>query len=133
MKRKLLLTLTALAVLGTLTAAFRPASAGGNPLTRYALDAASRYTLCGHVEERIQAGSYLYLRVRDDATGATHWVATLRATASSASPVQVRVMARAERFTSPKLGRDFAPLLFGAVSEPSSCRSQSPLTLESQP
>jgi hypothetical protein len=133
MKRKLLLTLAALGMLGALTTAFGPARAGGNPLTRYALEASARYALCGQVEERVQAGSYLYLRVRD-AAGATHWVATLRATASRASEVEVRVMARAERFTSPKLGRQFAPLLFGAVSASTSCRPESTHpTQESQP
>ncbi|WP_164018606.1 hypothetical protein [Pyxidicoccus trucidator] len=135
MQRKLLLTVTVVGMLGAGTAlSFHPLSSGSrdNPLTRYALDAASHYTLCGHVEERLPAGSYLYLLVRD-ATGAGHWVATLRSTASAADAVQVRVMARSEHFSSRRLGRDFAPLHFGAVSGATSCRPESHPHQESNP
>lgn len=123
MRRKLLMTVLVLAMLGAGTAlSSLPSGTGGNPLTRHALDAASRYTLRGRVEERLAAGSYLYLRVRD-ASGGGHWVATLRSTAPAADEVEVRVMARSERFTSRRLGRDFAPLHFGAVSGASSRRT----------
>ena len=116
MRSKLLMAVLVLGMLGGGTAlSSLPADAGGNPLHRHALDAASRYTLRGHVEERLPAGSYLYLRVRDT-SGASHWVATLRSTAPAADEVDVRVMARSERFSSRRLGRDFAPLHFGAVS-----------------
>jgi hypothetical protein len=133
MPSKLLMTVTAVGMLGAGTAlSFHPVPSGngGNPLTRYALDTASRYTLCGRVEERLPAGSYLYLHVRD-AEGTGHWVATLRATAPAADEVEVKVMARSERFASPRLQRDFAPLHFGAVSGATSCRTSS--TQESNP
>jgi hypothetical protein len=121
MKRTLLL-MTALGGLGALIAVgSRSSSTGGNPLVHHSLAAAARYTVCGHVEERLPAGSYLYLRVRDEA-GALHWVATLRSTAPSTPEVAVRVLARAETFASARLSRSFSPLLFGAVSEPSPCR-----------
>jgi hypothetical protein len=108
---------TALAVslvilLGVGVALARPAP-GGNPLSRYGL--AEPTLLHGQVLERVAAGSYLYLRLRDD-SGLEHWVATLRATASSADDVNVTVVARAPSFTSKRLARVFEPLLFGAVS-----------------
>lgn len=133
MQSKLLMAVTTVGMLAAGTAlSFHPVTSGGggNPLTRYALDAASHYTLCGRVEERLPAGSYLYLHVRD-ASGTGHWVATLRATASAADEVEVKVMARSERFASPRLQRDFAPLHFGAVSGATSCRP--PSTPESNP
>ncbi|WP_224371741.1 hypothetical protein [Hyalangium versicolor] len=116
----------ALGGLVVLTAVASRSSTGSNPLVRYSLAAAARYTVCGHVEERLPAGSYLYLRVRD-AAGVLHWVATLRSSAVGTPEVSVRVLARAESFTSARLGRSFTPLLFGAVSEPSSCRPESSL------
>jgi hypothetical protein len=131
MKHKLLLTIVTLPLLGAATQLV-PADAGGNPLTRYGLGAASRYTLCGQVEERLPAGSYLYLRVRE-ATGDSHWVATLRSTAAATHQVEVKVMARAEHFASRRLGRDFAPLHFGAVSGVTSCRTESTPSQESNP
>lgn len=101
-----------LLLLGVGVALARPASAE-NPLARYALSEPTR--LHGQVLERVPAGSYLYLRLRDD-SGREHWVATLRATASSSDDVTVTVVSRAPSFTSKRLGRAFEPLLFGAVS-----------------
>lgn len=101
-----------LVLLGVGVALARPAS-GSNPLSTYSL--AEPVLLHGLVLERVPAGSYLYLRLRDDA-GHEHWVATLRATASSANDVNVTVVARAPTFTSRRLARVFEPLLFGAVS-----------------
>jgi hypothetical protein len=135
MKSKLLFAVAVLPLLGaaaTTTSGLLPSGTTDNPLTRHALGAASRYTLCGSVEERLAAGSYLYLRVRD-ATGARHWVATLRATASDASEVEVKVMARAEQFSSRRLDRDFTPLHFGAVSSATSCRTESIPSKEPNP
>lgn len=97
-------------------------SPGDNPLSRYALAPSEQLRLTGVVEERLSAGSYLYLRVRAP-DGSRHWVATLSATASRAAAVQVQVFARAEDFHSQRLGRDFAPLLFGSVqAAPSAAR-----------
>jgi hypothetical protein len=91
-----------------------PEAPSGNPLVRYALEPSARFGFSGRVEERLPAGSYLYLRVRDPA-GARHWVATLTSTASAADEVQVRIFARSEDFHSKRLDRDFSPLLFGTV------------------
>lgn len=85
----------------------------GNPLVTHALTRPE--TLVGHVVERLPAGSYLYLQLVD-AEGATHWVATLRRTAPVGDDVSVTVFARADRFHSTRLARDFSPLSFGPVS-----------------
>jgi hypothetical protein len=82
-----------------------------NPLT-LAQPTDERFT--GQVEERLEAGSYLYLRVRDGHE--ERWVATLRGTAAPSSTVAVHVFARSPRFQSRRLGRVFAPLSFGSVT-----------------
>lgn len=83
-----------------------------NPLATYALSRPEQFV--GRVTERIPAGTYLYLRVQH--ASELHWVATLRRTAPAADEVRVTVFARAERFTSSRLAREFSPLSFGAVS-----------------
>ena len=84
-----------------------------NPLVTHALTRPE--TLVGRVVERLPAGSYLYLRVIDS-EGASHWVATLRRTASTDDDVRVTVFARAGTFHSTRLSREFSPLSFGPVS-----------------
>ncbi|MRG97493.1 hypothetical protein [Polyangium spumosum] len=119
MRRTVLASLMMLAAGLAVAHAASPERPAENPLLRYALGPSAKFGFTGRVEERLSAGSYLYLRVRD-AAGAGHWVATLTSTASAADDVDVRVFARAENFQSRRLGRDFSPLLFGAV------RSRSP-------
>jgi hypothetical protein len=92
-----------------------PDASPSNPFAANALHKSQRFSFDARVEERMPAGGYLYLHVRD-LTGATHWIATLRAFAPASDAVRVRVMARAEHFRSPRLGRDFSPLLFAALS-----------------
>jgi len=91
------------------------AATSSNPFAANALQKGQRFSFDARVEERVPAGGYLYLRVRDQA-GAPHWVATLRALAPEGDAVRVMVMARAESFRSPRLGREFNPLLFVALS-----------------
>jgi hypothetical protein len=101
-------------------------AAPSNPFAANALQKSQRFSFDARVEERVPAGGYLYLRVRDG-SGAVHWVATLRGLAPDGDAVRVRVMARAEHFRSPRLGRDFNPLLFVALSAgQSSERNASP-------
>lgn len=69
----------------------------------------------GVVEERLDAGSYQYLRVRDD-LGAKRWVATLRRGASPAGRVSVHAFALADRFESKRVSHVFTPLSFGSVT-----------------
>jgi len=71
-------------------------------------------TLRGHVVERKDVGSYVYLRVVD-AEGASRWLATLRFHMPTSDDVVATVLARADRFTSPRLHRTFSPLYFGTV------------------
>jgi len=71
-------------------------------------------TLRGHVVERQDVGGYVYLRVVDE-HGAARWVVTLRFGAPTSDDVVATVLARADRFTSPRLHRTFSPLYFGTV------------------
>lgn len=88
----------------------RPASAG-NP---FATAIPMHETLHGHVVERHDAGSYVYLRVVDE-RGSARWVVTLRFRVTTSDDVVATVLARADRFTSPRLHRTFSPLYFGTV------------------
>jgi len=71
-------------------------------------------TLRGRVVERQDVGSYVYLRVVDE-HGAAHWVVTLRFRLPMSDDVVATVLARADRFSSPRLHRTFSPLYFGTV------------------
>jgi hypothetical protein len=84
---------------------------GGNPIVRHATE---RFTERGEVLERLNAGSYRYLRLRTEA-GPEVWVATLAATAPTADRIEVVVFARARDFKSARLGRSFSELWFGAA------------------
>ena len=83
-----------------------------NPFAAHALT--SPFETSGVVVERVPAGGYLYLKLRDVA-GAESWVVTLSRTAPADADVRVTVFARADTFSSKRLGRTFEPLLFGAV------------------
>jgi hypothetical protein len=71
-------------------------------------------TLRGHVVERQDVGSYVYLRIVDE-HGAARWVVTLRLRLTTSEDVIATVLAYADRFTSPRLHRTFSPLYFGTV------------------
>jgi hypothetical protein len=94
-----------------------------NPLIEHALPPEQQTWLDGEVEESIPAGSYVYLRVRAGDRPPV-WVVSLAITTPKSPRVRVLVLGSADRFTSRRLGRDFSPLLFGAVraasDEPSS-------------
>jgi hypothetical protein len=90
-------------------------SGEANPFVTHKLPASGRSTFRGAVEERLSAGSYVYLRVRTEAEGGV-WVASLAAaTPLSAEAVDVRVLGRAESFPSKRLSRTFSPLVFAIV------------------
>ena len=76
------------------------------------VEAQSRWS--GRVLERLNAGSYVYLRV-ERAGAEPAWVVTAEAIAPDAELVRVRVLRRASHFESKRLGRAFAPLFFGIV------------------
>lgn len=116
---------TAALILLTLTGmawSARPRRAG-NPLETHSL--AEPFVLQGRVTERLAAGPYLYLRVIAPG-GEPTWIASVRALASSADDVTVTVVARADTFTSTRLGRSFSPLLFGAVRAASTTTPETP-------
>jgi hypothetical protein len=75
---------------------------------------ASESAWSGKVLERLNAGSYVYLRVARDG-GAEAWVVTAEAIAPDAEKVRVRALRRVDHFDSKRLGRVFAPLFFGIV------------------
>jgi membrane protein implicated in regulation of membrane protease activity len=85
-----------------------------NPVVRFALARAESLVVRGRIVARVGAGSYAYLRVQPEGGDAV-WLATLASTAPAVgdAAVELSVVGRAERFHSPRLGRDFAPLLFG--------------------
>ena len=68
----------------------------------------------GRVLERLNAGSYVYLRV-ERAGGQQAWVVTAEAIAPDAENVRVRALRRVSHFESKRLGRAFAPLFFAIV------------------
>jgi hypothetical protein len=86
-----------------------------NPFSTHALPHEQRGWLEGWVEERLVAGSYVYLRVRTTKPAAVTWVASLAITTPERPHVRILVLGRASQFHSRRLLRDFAPLLFGAV------------------
>lgn len=92
----------------------QPSAPTDNPFADSALQASQRFGFKAVVEERLTAGGYLYLRVRD-LSGQHHWVATLKAFCPDDDDVSIWVMGRADRFQSKRLGREFAPLLFATV------------------
>jgi len=95
----------------------RPAGAApdSNPFSAHALPPEQRGWLEGWVEERLVAGSYVYLRVRTTEPAAVTWVASLAVTTPALPHVRILVLGRAQQFHSRRLLRDFEPLLFGAV------------------
>lgn len=88
-----------------------------NPLVGRLLPESMRVSFNATIEQTLRAGSYDYLLVRPEA-GDPRWVATLHEDARPRH-VQVTVLARAERFESPRLSRLFEPLEFGLVTAPS--------------
>jgi hypothetical protein len=95
----------------------RPAGAAphSNPFSTHALPPEQRGWLEGWVEERLIAGSYVYLRVRTTEPAAVTWVASLAITTPERPHVRILVLGHAKQFHSRRLLRDFEPLLFGAV------------------
>jgi len=89
-------------------------SAPPNPFAAHALPAELQSWRQGEVIERVNAGPYVYLRLREG-DGRSSWLVSLRATTPAAEHVRALVVGQAERFHSRRLGRDFSPLAFAAV------------------
>jgi hypothetical protein len=91
------------------------AEAGAShPFARHALPAADRHWISGHVQERVLAGNYVYLRLREP-SGRDSWLVSLKVTTPKAQEVRALIVGRAAHFHSRQLERDFSPLLFAAV------------------
>jgi len=100
-----------------LCAACQSAAPKGNPFASaapVAVDQGSHFS--GRVQERLGAGSYVYLRVaRPD--GGSSWVVSLKALTPPDDVVDVRVVRRSESFESKRLKRTFAPLHFAIIQK----------------
>lgn len=100
-----------------LALASRP-GAGGHPFAEARELAGGGERFSARVLERLDAGSYVYLRVARDG-GEPLWVVTLEAVAPDATRVSVHVVRRSESFESPRLKRRFSPLGFAIVRKES--------------
>jgi hypothetical protein len=102
-------------LLGTLSLAWArargPAREPG-PLEGHLLAEPVRFD--GRVVERLEAGSYAYLRVTREGAGDA-WVVGVRPRARVGDRVHVDAMGRAEGFKSKRLGRRFDELWFASV------------------
>ncbi len=104
----------------------------GNPLVRFTLPTPTRFTLSGHIEERLPAAGYVYLRIRPTLgdRDTERWLVVLRDGVPAADDIEATIYARAATFHSRRIGRDFAPLLFATVrasSHPSRVADGSPV------
>jgi hypothetical protein len=112
MRRTLLLSLLGLACAREPEVPIAAArAAGGSPLQ--GLVAIDDATWTGVVEERLDAGSYTYLAVRDQA--ALRWVAVMGEGEAPGSNVLVHALGVRTDFHSARLDRDFAELVFATV------------------
>jgi hypothetical protein len=89
-------------------------AAPANAFAAHALPAEQQTWRQGEVIERVSAGPYVYLRLRES-HGRSSWLVSLRAMTPTTDHVRALVVGRAERFHSRRLGRDFSPLAFAAV------------------
>ncbi len=90
-------------------------SAGINPLGGLSRSAEDLAPVAGTVEERLPAGGYTYLAVRE-ASGRLVWTVTVGRGASEGDRVVVRSFGRRASFFSRRLQRTFPELVFGLVS-----------------
>jgi glucose/arabinose dehydrogenase len=97
-------------------ASARPPAAGAlGPLQRYALPAGERLSFDAVIVERLDAGSYGYLRVVRDDGSASVWIATLRPSVDVGARVHVTAFGHTRDFDSRRLKRRFDDLYFAAV------------------
>jgi hypothetical protein len=105
-----IVAVTALTAAG-MSAARGPGDAG-SPLAGHLLPAPTRFE--GRVLERLEAGSYAYLRIARDGSPDA-WIVAVRPRPRPGDRVHVDALGRAERFHSARLGRDFSGLFFATV------------------
>ena len=95
-----------------------PSSSAQNPFASAERVGAADSRWSGRVLERVNAGSYVYLRIERAGAGPT-WVVTAEAIAPDTERVQVRALRKVDHFESKRLKREFAPLVFGIVRKDS--------------
>jgi hypothetical protein len=88
------------------------AAPASNPLA--GLTRTDPVPLSGVVEERLAAGSYVYLALRGD-DGERRWVVLMGAAPPLGATARLVSMGRRHDFRSPRLGREFAELHFAVV------------------
>lgn len=89
-----------------------PPAAPANP---FATVTPERQTIAGRIEERIAAGSYVYLAVRDR-DDALRWAVVMGSAPDAGADVVLTSMGKHARFHSPRLGREFDELHFAVLS-----------------
>jgi hypothetical protein len=87
---------------------------GRNPFASAASVDPAQSRWSGRVLERLNAGSYVYLKVEREGAPPS-WVVTAEAIAPGADRVEVRALRRVDHFESKRLSRSFAPLYFAIV------------------
>ena len=107
-------------------------STSANPFQAHALRSSERRWVEGEVIERLPAGPYNYLLLREP-NGRSHWLAALRALTPAESHVRALVLGRAEHFHSKRLDRDFSPLAFAAVRRAAQPSTELTLAKEIRP
>lgn len=101
------------------------ATAASNPFQSHALASKDQHWIAGTVLERVTAGPYVYVRLRED-TGDSAWLVSMKALTPSAAEVRALIVGRAEHFHSRRLDRDFRPLLFAAVRSNDTAKPKTP-------
>lgn len=115
MNRRRFALLSALLLALLLGGATFASTGKASPLAGHLLPEAERQPFAAQVVERLDAGPYAYLRVIDP-TGHELWAAVLSRSLTSSARVQLTPLARADHFTSRRLGRAFAPLTFATLA-----------------
>lgn len=93
------------------------AEAPTNPFAASSLARNDRFVMTGEVTERLAAGMYSYVSVRNE-DGRQHWIVSLAATSPAhATRVSALIVGQAENFESRLLSRRFDALLFGVVRD----------------
>ena len=107
-------------------------ASSSNPFQANALPHSERRWVEGEVVERLPAGPYNYLLLRE-ADGRSQWLAALSGLTPRESRVRALVLGRAEHFHSKRLGRDFSPLAFAAVRRAAEPSNDLTLAKENRP
>jgi len=93
-----------------------PEKRDANPFAGLSPTPSGQEQLAGRIEERLVAGSYVYLAIRGR-DGELRWAVVLGAAPPVDADVALVSTGRRTDFHSPRLGRDFAVLHFAVMAE----------------